>query len=114
MNSGAGDEGRAVGERVITAPPLWRELLGGLVVFAVYSAVAGLDWSGRDTAADRHGHAVFALERSLHLDLELPLNHLLVPHEILRTAANYEYAITYIASALALLIWLYLKRPETY
>src|SRR5215475_3775961 len=106
MTSGAADDGRAVGERVIKAPPLWRELLGGLVVFAVYSAVAGLDWSGRDTAANAHGRSIF--------DLELPLNHWLVPREILRTAANYEYAITYIASALALLIWLYIKRPQTY
>jgi hypothetical protein len=128
MTSGAAGSGRAaeerflagpalkqaLEERVITAPPWWRELLGGLILFAVYSAVAGLDWSGRDSAAQAHGRAIFGLERGLGLDLELPLNRWLAPHDMLRTAANYEYALTYIASALALLIWLYIKRPQTY
>jgi len=116
-SSGAGGRGRPVAgasRSSTTAPPLWRELFGGLVVFAIYSAVAGLDWSGRAAAADAHGRALFALERALRLDLELPLNHWLVPHEALRTFANYEYAVTYIASALALLAWLYVKRPDTY
>jgi diacylglycerol O-acyltransferase / wax synthase len=101
-------------ERVIAAPSLWRELFGGLIVFGIYSVVAGLDWHGRAAAANAHGRDLFALERALRLDLELPLNHLLVPHELLRTAANYEYAVTYVASALALLAWLYLHRPATY
>jgi hypothetical protein len=113
MTSGAAGSERR-GGRVIEAPILWRELLGGLVVFAIYSAVAGLDWSGRAATADAHGRAVFALERALRLDLELPLNHWLVPHVLLRTAANYEYAVTYVASALALLAWLYVRRPATY
>src|SRR5690349_15529603 len=93
-SSGAGGSGRPVAgasRRSTTAPPLWRELFGKLVVFAIYSAVAGLDWSGRAAAADAHGRALFALERALRLDLELPLNHWLVPHEALRTFANYEY-----------------------
>jgi hypothetical protein len=115
MTFGAADSGRtAAKDRASGAPPLWRELLGGLIVFAIYSAVAGLDWSGRAAAADAHGRAVFGLERALRLDLELPLNRLLVPHAVLRTAANYEYAVTYVASALALLAWLYLRRPATY
>lgn len=113
-SGGAGGSGRPVAGAAPTAPPLWRELLGGLIVFAIYSVVAGLDWSGRAAAADAHGRAVFRLERALRLDLELSLNHWLVPHVALRTAANYEYAVTYVASALALLAWLYLRRPATY
>jgi hypothetical protein len=114
MTSGAGGSGRPVAGGATSAPPLWCELLGGLIVFAVYSAVAGLDWSGRAATAAAHGRAVFVLERALRLDLELPLNHWLVRHEVLRTVANYEYAVTYVASALALLAWLYLRRPATY
>src|SRR5258707_105918 len=101
-------------KRVVTAPSLWRELVGGLVVFAIYSAVAGLDWPGRAAAADAHGRWLFAREGGLRLDLELPLNHWLVPPLVLRTVANYEYAVTYVASALALLAWLYVRRPDTY
>src|SRR5690348_8992251 len=108
-SSGPGGTGRPAAG----APPLWRELLGGLIVFAIYSVVAGLDWSGRAAAADAHGRALFGLERALRLDLELSLNHWLVPHVALRTAANYEYAVTYVGSALALLAWLYLRRPAT-
>jgi diacylglycerol O-acyltransferase / wax synthase len=93
---------------------LGRELLGGLVVFAVYSLVAGLDWPGRTATADGHGRSVFAVERALHIDLERSLNHWLVPHQLLRTAADYEYAVTYLASALALLAWLFVFRPATY
>jgi diacylglycerol O-acyltransferase / wax synthase len=114
MTFGAAGSGRTAARGASGAPPLWRELLGGLIVFAIYSAVAGLDWSGRASAAAAHGRALFGLERALRLDLEVPLNRWLVPHEVLRTVANYEYATTYVASALALLAWLYLRRPATY
>ncbi|HEY2670315.1 MAG TPA: phosphatase PAP2 family protein [Rugosimonospora sp.] len=95
-------------------PPLWRELLIGLVIFGVYSIVASLDWDSRTAAADRHGRQVFSLERLLHLDIEPSLNRWLAPHHLLRIAFNYEYAVTYVASALLLLVWLYLRRPGTY
>lgn len=32
----------------------------------------------------------------------------------MRVLANYEYAITYVASAMALLVWLFLRHPEHY
>jgi hypothetical protein len=95
-------------------PPLWREVAIGLVIFAIYSVVAGLDWDGRTAAADRHGRRVFALEQLLHLDIEPALNRWLAPHHLLRVAFNYEYAVTYVASALILLAWLYVRRPATY
>jgi diacylglycerol O-acyltransferase / wax synthase len=99
---------------VRTAPPLWREIALGLVAFGVYSVIAGLNWSGRPTAADREGWRILALERALHIPLEEPLNAWLAPHQVLRVLANYEYAFTYIVSALILLGWLYLRRPDTY
>lgn len=93
-------------------PPLWRELLIGLALFAVYLVVDSLENPGRRAAADRHGRAIFHVEQSLHLDVEHVLNTWLAPHHLLSTLANYEYAWTYIISALALLTWVWVRRPD--
>ncbi|GIH14602.1 bifunctional phosphatase PAP2/O-acyltransferase family protein [Rugosimonospora africana] len=118
MTSGRPDAGlrgnSAQQSTIASRPPLWRELLIGLVIFGIYSIVAGLDWDSRTTAADRHGRQIFHLERVLHLDIERPFNDWLAPHHLLRIAFNYEYAITYVASALLLLVWLYVRRPAMY
>ena len=90
------------------------ELARGLAVFAVYLVVTGIDWSGRTATAHRHATDILDLERRLHLDPELSLNQWLAPHHVLRVLANYEYAITYVISAFALLLWLWHKRPELY
>jgi hypothetical protein len=110
MTSGRGPNAEPGGDR----PPLWREIGFGLAVFAVYAAVATIDWPGRATRAAVNGRAIFRLEQALHLDIERALNDWLAPHEVLRVIANYEYAFTYVASALALIIWLYLRRPADY
>jgi hypothetical protein len=86
----------------------------GLIVFGVYSFVAGLDWPGREHQAERHGRAVFGLEQRLHLDIEPALNRWLAPHPVLRVLANYEYASTYLIAAFVLIVWLYLRRPAEY
>lgn len=95
-------------------PRLWREVLGGLLLFGVYTAVARIDWSGRDAAAAAHGRLLFDLERMAHLEIEHTLNGWLVPHPTLRVIANYEYASTYVLSALAMLLWLYIRMPDWY
>src|SRR3954468_12038395 len=95
-------------------PPWFRELILGLAVFAVYSYVAGLGWTGRRLAAERPPHQIFALERRLSIDVEPTLNRWLAPHPVLRVLANYEYASTYVIAAFALLFWLYARRPEVY
>jgi len=97
-----------------TRPRLWWELLGGLILFACYILVDSLNGPGRIATAQRNGDDILAFERSLHIPVEEWLNDWLVRHPDLQTAANYEYAFTYILSALALLIGLYIKRPETY
>lgn len=61
-----------------------------------------------------NGDAILGFERFLHLDFELPLNRWLAGQDWLRTAANYEYAVTYIASALILLVWVYARHPGHY
>jgi hypothetical protein len=94
---------------------LWRELTLGIGVFGLYAIIASLDGrTGRQAVAARHGRALLRAERWLHLDPEHALNRWLAPHETLRTIANYEYAITYVVSAFALLAWLYVARPAVY
>ncbi|WP_165978461.1 bifunctional phosphatase PAP2/O-acyltransferase family protein [Actinomadura darangshiensis] len=90
------------------------ELALGLALFTLYSLVTMLPEQSRATAAREHGESLYALERALHLDVERTLNGWLAGQPFWRVLANYEYAITYIASALALLTWLFLRHPERY
>jgi hypothetical protein len=103
--------------RVVDAslrPPLGRELLLAIGVVALYSAVAGLHLPGRRAAADLHALQVLHVERLMHLDVERALNDLLVPHRVLRTLANYEYATSYVVAAFGTLFWVLARRPGSY
>jgi WS/DGAT/MGAT family acyltransferase len=95
-------------------PLLWRELAGGLAVFGLYLLVDSLGGPERRAAADHNAQVVIDVQRWLHVDVERPLNDWLAPHRVLSTIANYEYAFTYVVSALALLIWLYARAPQDY
>src|SRR5215813_9066837 len=95
-------------------PAVWREILIGLITFGCYSVVAGLSTAGREASAERNGRLILHVERSAHIAWEDPLNRWIAPHDVLRVLANYEYAYTYVLSALILLIWLYVRRPDTY
>jgi hypothetical protein len=93
-------------------PALLGQLALGLALFGVYLLVDAVGGADRRASALRHGRAVFDLERHLHLDIEHSLNAWLAPHRLLSTLADYEYATTYILSALALLVWVWVRRPE--
>jgi hypothetical protein len=90
-----------------------REVALGLGVFAVYAVVAATV-GDRNGSAERHGQDILDVERAMHLAAEEPLNAWLAPHRVLSTVANYEYAYGYLVTAAALLIWLYLRRPDEY
>ena len=91
---------------------LWRQIALGLLLFGVYLVVDALDGASRRAAANRHGHDLFALEQRLHIDVEHTLNDWLAPHHTLSVLANYEYAYTYILSALILMAWVIARRPD--
>jgi hypothetical protein len=93
-------------------PALLGQLALGLALFGVYLLVDATGGAARHAAALRHGRAIFDLEQRLHLDVEHALNQWLAPHRLLSTLANYEYATTYILSAFALLVWVWVRRPE--
>lgn len=93
-------------------PALLGQLALGLALFGVYLLVDATGGPARQAAALRHGRAILDLEQGLHLDVEHSLNQWLAPHRLLSTLADYEYATTYIVSALALLVWVWVRRPE--
>jgi hypothetical protein len=90
------------------------ELAIGLAVFAVYLVVSSLGGGEREARAIRHAEAIYGVERALWLNVEPWFNAWLHPHRMLVTLANYEYATTYVVSALALLVWLFVRRPAEY
>ncbi len=97
--------------RLTDRPHLVSQVALGLGLFGAYLLVDGLG-AGRRAEALRHGRAILRVEHLLHLDPERALNTWLAPHRALATLANYEYASTYIISALALFVWVWLRRPE--
>ena len=99
-------------ERRGLRPALWSQVLVGVLLFALYVAVDLLESPARRTAAMSHAHDILALERTVHIDVERSLNSWLAPHRVLSTLANYEYAWTYLLSALAALVWVWVRRPD--
>jgi diacylglycerol O-acyltransferase len=92
----------------------WRQLVLGLTLVGVYLGVDTLRDESRRAGADRHGRDISALEQHLHLDVERTLNSWLAKHHVLATLANYEYAITYIVSTVALIVWIYVRCPDVF
>ena len=80
----------------------------------VVSGLAGLHGPRREVAALAHARDVLSLERALHLDVVPALNAWLAPHQVLRVLADYEYAVTYVISAFALIFWVWARRPELF
>ncbi|MEX0427351.1 phosphatase PAP2 family protein [Nocardioides sp. DS6] len=93
---------------------VWQQVVLGLVVFGYYLVVDSLHSPGRRAAADRHGLDIARLEDWLHLDVEKWLNDWLAGHHTLMVIANYEYAFTYILSAIATLAYLVWRHPEVW
>jgi hypothetical protein len=106
--------GEQVGRRTTATerPAVLGQVALGLGLFGIYLLIDSIGGDERRAAALRHGRAIFDLEQTLHIDVEPTLNDWLAPHRFLSTLANYEYATTYILSALALLVWVWVRRPE--
>jgi diacylglycerol O-acyltransferase len=83
----------------------------GLLVFGGYLLVAS-DVAGRVTAANGFAGHVRAAERWLHLDPEPAANRWTSAHPLVAQFANYHYAVGYLATTLAAVLWLRLTgRP---
>lgn len=92
----------------------WYEILLGLGLFSVYLLMNAWPLSGYEDRAMRNGEVLLKLEQIMRLDFERPVNLWLADQGWTRTVMNYEYAFAYVATTLALLVWLFRRRPEHY
>jgi hypothetical protein len=93
--------------------PLWVEALVIGWLCWVYDAISNLA-PLRLHAALAHGAAALRLERALHLDPELTLNHWLAAHHTLGLIASDYYDNAHFVVTLGLLGWLWYRRPDIY
>jgi hypothetical protein len=114
------ERGAAAGRRVrlgLLAPAgrtrLWMEALVVIWLCWVYDAISNLA-PLRLHAALAHGEDALRLERALHLDPELALNHWLAAHHTLGLIASDYYDNAHFAVTLGLLGWLWYRRPDIY
>ena len=102
-----------VGRRTDGRAPLWIELAVIGWLFWLYDVIN--DWAPiRQLLADRNAMGVLSLERSLHLDPELALNHWLAAHSVVAVPASYYYFFAHAVVTFALLAWLWWSSPALY
>ncbi|SNS76397.1 PAP2 superfamily protein [Asanoa hainanensis] len=119
MRISGGGAGRT--PRPVPEPPIrrsrWRpailELLLVVVLFLAYKAGRQVI-SGHVGEATKNATSVWRFERWLHLPSELSVQHALLSHDWLVTAADSYYAYVHFPATAAVLIWLYLRRAQLY
>jgi membrane-associated phospholipid phosphatase len=84
-------------------------LVLGVVVFSWLYNLAGKDVA----SATANAHAVLSVERSLHLNIELPANHWLAEHPVLMHGAVAYYRLYYLPLA-GVILWLLLRHADVY
>jgi hypothetical protein len=62
----------------------------------------------------RHAKDMISLERSLHLNVEGPINRLLAHHNLLGAVSAYYYGALHFVVTGGVLLWLYVRRPQIY
>lgn len=101
--------GPAAGKR----PRLYREILLIAICYSAYSLVRNLVPTTH-TEALRLGGQLLRLEQFLHVNAELPLNHLFVHMRGLGVGANYYYSTLHFVLTPTVLIWLYIRHQGRY
>ncbi|MEV3859021.1 phosphatase PAP2 family protein [Streptomyces sp. NPDC050095] len=94
-------------------PPLVRELLLVVGLFLVYKFGRQLA-NGHTSEAFRNADHVWNFERAVHLPGEGAVQTVLLDSDTLVHAANIYYASVHFPATLALLVFLYLRRPRHY
>ncbi|TDD28582.1 DUF1298 domain-containing protein, partial [Actinomadura sp. KC06] len=110
--TGTGDNGagEAGGGRAASAA---REIAAALAVLAVYLTFTHV-FTGPREVSDANGRALLDFERWTHLDVERPLNDVLVRHEWLGAIAAWEYATTYAIGTFGFLAYLWWRKSPVY
>lgn len=100
--------------RVLTAPPVWRELLLVVLFYTGYTLTRVVLVQDGTGPAFAHAEEILRLERDLGLDVELNLNHTLLAVPWLARTANIFYATMHFIVTLGVVVWLYRYRPQHY
>jgi hypothetical protein len=96
-----------------SAKALVREALIIVAVYLAYDWVRNLA-PNRVALSNRHGWDQLRIESDLHIDVEHAMNTFVVGHPSIAIASNYFYATLFLASVVAVLAWLWLRRPQVY
>jgi PAP2 superfamily len=94
-------------------PRLWREILLIGACYGAYSIVRNMVPT-RHTAALHRAGDLLGLERTLHINVELWLNHLFTRLDWLGVSANYYYATLHFVVTIGVLGWLFVRHPDRY
>lgn len=94
-------------------PRLWTELALIVVAYGLYSLTRDAV-PGQRAAAMRRAESVLRTEHSLHIDVELTINHTADKITPLIVGMNYYYATLHFLVTIAVLVWLYVRHPQAY
>lgn len=100
--------------RVLTAPPVWRELLLVVLFYTGYTLTRIILVQDGTGPAFEHADQILTVERALGLDIELYLNQTLLTVPWLARTANVFYATMHFIVTLGVVVWLYRYRPNHY
>ncbi|MHB8647073.1 MAG: phosphatase PAP2 family protein, partial [Thermomicrobiales bacterium] len=100
----------------ITRPNLWLALIECALILSVtlaYFLTRGLI-RGRESDAVAHANRLLAIEHSLHLNPEQPIQQFTLRYEWLMQFANNFYLYAHLPVLIAVAVWLYGWRPWAY
>jgi PAP2 superfamily protein len=99
--------------RPLTRPRLWTELLFTALGYWAYSLSRNAVPDHRDAALHR-AHLILDAERTLHVNIELTINHAADRVGWLIVGMNYYYATLHFIVTIGVLLWLYFRHPAYY
>jgi PAP2 superfamily len=99
--------------RPVSRPKVALEIFLVLAAYWVYGLVRNAVPT-HETAALHRALRLLAFERTLGLDVELPLNSFVAGVRWLAVASNYYYATLHFVVTIVTLIWLYRRHPTRY
>ncbi|HEX5997697.1 MAG TPA: phosphatase PAP2 family protein, partial [Jiangellales bacterium] len=95
-------------------PPVWWELAVGLFTYVACTSLSRLSFGDKHAAALANARELLLLESRLGLDVEESTNRWLAAQGWLATITAYHYAGMYALTSIAVLVFLYLRHPQTY
>jgi hypothetical protein len=84
-----------------------------LLLVGVYDRIRDMSATRADLAFS-YAHRLLDVESKLHLTLERGLNPWLAQHADLQWLASWYYQLAHLSVTLAVLVWVYVRRPQAY